>query len=366
MSIRNAIVAVLCLIIAAACGGGGGDEPTPTPSPAPTETPDFFPTPAATVPTVLRVAYLNLMAPPIGAEEGVTVEHETFDARLEIIIGQFQEFGADLVGVSEAEWVEGLGSSAWTRLAGGLQLEGIFVRANPWCFGQSQDESDGLVDELGFEEGEYLLSRHPIIEARRFELPALSFCESRVVLYAVVSAPEPIGEIDVYVTRFGGDESMLGSQARSLLSTIALTHDPDRAVIIMGDLGAPPDSDALKVLTDAGYLDPLIAQTDALTCCRSSVRFEAGALTPTATATVDPQNSPDPEATPEVTPAPEPGPAGLTMRTDYILVGQWGVETWQLLAELPAEQPGGQALFASDHNGIGIVFDLAPLAATNR
>jgi endonuclease/exonuclease/phosphatase family metal-dependent hydrolase len=365
MSIRNVICAAVCFALFAACGGNGGDQATPTPSPPATETPDLFPTPGPTLPTAIRVAYLNLMA-PVGAEEDVTVERETFEARLEIAIRQFQEFGADLVGVSEAAWVDGLGASAWTRLAQGLQLEGLFGRANPWIPGQSQEESDALVNEVGWEEGEYLLSRFPITEAKRYEIrPAPSAFESRAVLHAVVAAPEPLGEIDVYVTRFGGDEPKLALQARSLLSTITLTHDPERAIVIMGDLGAPPDSDALKVLRDAGYLDPLGANPEAVTCCRAAVRVEVAALTPTATAIVEPGTSPDPEATPEAPPVAEPGPADVSVRTDYILVQQWAVDTWRYLADAPVEQPGGQALFASDHNGIGVIFDIAPLAASN-
>jgi endonuclease/exonuclease/phosphatase family metal-dependent hydrolase len=302
---------------------------------------------------------------PIGVEEDVTVERETFEARLEIAISQFKEFGPHLVGVSEAAWVEGLGESAWGRLIAGLQMEGILLaRANPWNLGMSQEESDELVKVVGFEEGEYLLSRFPILSAKRYDLPSPSVFESRAVLHAVVDAPQPLGKIDVYVTRFGGDERRLALQAQSLLSTIARTHDPARGIIVMGDLGAAPDSDVLKVLVDAGYLDPLAGNAEAVTCCRQAVLFDAADLTPTPTATVDPSQTPDPDSTPELPPGP--GPAEVAIRTDYILVRQWNAEDWRLIGHLPVEQSNGQGLFASDHNGIGIVFDVAPRETANR
>jgi endonuclease/exonuclease/phosphatase family metal-dependent hydrolase len=360
VSIRLALGIVFAAMVAAACNGGGDPDPIPTPTAEVSPTITDPPTPPDPTTSGIRVAYLNLMAPiSIDDEEGV--ERATFADRTDIAIDELRAFSPDLIGVSEAAWAEGLGSSAWARLVDGLQYEGtILARANPWIFGQSQADSDALVEEVGWEEGEYLLSRFPIRSSKRYELPSPSLTESRAVLHAVVVAPDPIGEIDVYVTRFGGEDWRLARQAERLLAIISLTHDAERQIIIMGDFGAPPDSEALGILVEAGYLDPL-AGAGVLTCCRQGVSFEAAELTPSPVPTPDPSATPDtadPEATGTPEAAPVAGPAEVTIRTDYILVPQWTVETWRLIGSEPVEQSGGQVLFASDHNGIGIVFDI--------
>jgi endonuclease/exonuclease/phosphatase family metal-dependent hydrolase len=364
LSIRWALCIAIAAVVVAACNGGGEPDPTPTPTVGASPTAADPPTPPDPTTAGIRVAYMNLMAPTsVDDEEGV--ERATFVDRIDIAISELREFAPDLIGVSEAAWVEGLGSSAWARLVDGLQYEGtILARANPWLLGQSQADSDALVEEVGFEEGEYLLSRFPIRSSKRYELPAPSIYESRAVLHAVVAAPEPIGEIDVYVTRFGGEDWRLARQAERLLAIISLTHDLEREIIVMGDLGAPPDSEVLSTLVAAGYLDPLAGE-GVLTCCRQGVSFEASALTPTPVPTADPSASPaapDPDATATPAPSPIAGPAEVSTRTDYVLVGQWTSETWRLIGSEPVEQSSGQALFASDHNGIGIVFDIGAAA----
>src|SRR5690606_8551255 len=120
----------------------------------------------------------------------------------------FERFGADIVAVSEATWVEGQGRSAWERLNSGLQMEGHYVRANPWDEGQTPDESDQTVALRGFEEGEYLLSRFPFGTTKGYPLePRTDFHERRVVLHGVLKVDEPVGEVDVFVTRLDGDEA---------------------------------------------------------------------------------------------------------------------------------------------------------------
>ncbi len=372
MSIRLALLAFVGLLIGAVLGGlllgtacSGSVAPKATATPAAEESPTPFvagtPTPARPL-EALRVAYLNLMS-PLEAGEG-SIAWVTYGDRIDIAILDLREFDADLIGFSEAAWVKGLEENAWKRLQNGLALEpSIFARANPWPWNTSKDESDASVIREGYEEGEYLLSKYPITSSERFALARVSVSEGRAALHAVVKFPEPIGETDVYVARFGGADNIKEAQAVDLLQIIAGTHKPERPIIVMGDFGAGPDSAVLQTLTGSslGLRDSLAAfGPEFVTCCRASiVAGDEGDETPTETATPEAaetagQPGPgDPTATP---PIQEPAqPDTMSERWDFVLTNMWSTQTAGLIGDEPAPNPQGQMLYPSDHNGIGVV-----------
>ncbi len=379
MSIRLALIIFAGLLIGAVLGGvilgtacSGSVAPQPTTTPVVEESPTPFvagtSTPARPLDAV-RVAYLNLMS-PLEAGEG-SIAWVTYGDRIDIAVADLSEFNADLIGFSEAAWVKGLDENAWKRLQNGLKLEAsILARANPWGFVDSKEESDADVLRKGFEEGEYLLSRYPILSSKRFPLARVSIGEGRAALYAVVKFPEPVGETDVYVAQFGGDERTREAQAVDLRDIINNTHEEGRPIVVMGDFGAGPDSPVLDTIMDSasGLHDALAAaDSEYLTCCRAGIVAgeEDAAATdspaPEATSTPGTRGPGDPTPTPAI--AEPQQPSTISERWDFILVSDWNPQSATLIGDTPSENPQGQMLYPSDHNGIGVVFYVgAPLA----
>lgn len=348
MSIAILLVAVL---VAGACGdGNGGTRRTPTPtdikeSPTPVvETP----TPAGP-PTELRVAYVNLQSPII-VDENDMVAAETYEERLQILVDELRAFRPDLVGVSEATWTEETGQ-AWATLASGLGMEAQFVRSNPWYPGQDLAESDQTRDLVGFEEGEAVLSRFPILEGTRIALnPRTSESEGRAALRVTVLVPG-VGEVDVYVARLSGDAGTRAQQAISLSLNVELSRGTSPR-ILMADLGVGPADISVQLFTAQRYYDAASAAEDGAalgTCCRSQV-LVAGE--PTGT----PGLSPTIEPVETGTPTSEPEPA--MSKTMYIFASSWRAVEFDLIADEPRLRPDGSQLYASDHNGIAAVLTL--------
>lgn len=381
VSIRALIAGVAAMLLFASCGGSSAPRATPTPDPEATPTPfdGAQPTPATPISTV-RVAYLNLGSPLEWEEDSPA--WSSWEQRLDIAIGDLAPFNADLVGVSEAAWVRELGVHPVEKLVSGLGMEGsILARANPWGWNTSRQESDAAVAELGYEEGEYLLSRHPILESKRYPLPRVSVSEGRAVLHAVVKFPHPVGEVDVYVTRFGGDDRVKEAQAVELVQIITGTHKKERGLVVMGDLGAGPDSTVLEILKDPalGLSDAAFGtEPEFVTCCRANVvgmDEPPAEVTPNSDDTESTPETPDGEATGDVVETETPTEAEQTpddvaptmsTRTDFVLVAQWDAVAMRLVAAEPSETRSGEPLYASDHNGVGITFAVGTNGATTQ
>jgi endonuclease/exonuclease/phosphatase family metal-dependent hydrolase len=264
--------------------------------------------------------------------------------------------GVDIAGFSEVTWKRELETPAWSILARGLQMEGSLVaRANPWVAGQTREQSDASVQSFGWEEGEYLLSRYPILSSRRYPLnPRTSESEGRAVLHAVVAAPEPIGELSVYVTRLAGDEETRTAQGKDLARIIAETRE-GRPMLLLADLASDPDSPVVQDLVARGYLDAGAA-TDLPTCCRETIMVLPGPTPGAETPAEDTPTEEAPAETPVSTPAANP--TSTSRRTDYIFFNTWQVESFQLFANVAISGADGAAIYASDHNGIAATFDL--------
>jgi endonuclease/exonuclease/phosphatase family metal-dependent hydrolase len=338
LSIRSApwLVAAVLLPVAgfmlASVPGCGEDsavsDPVPVPAAvSPTPTPPITSVSQGQQPTELRVAFINLMS-PIAVDANNAVAAQTFEQRLDALLEEIKAFNPDIVAFNEVSWTKANGS-ATERITKALKMEFQPVRANPWFPGQSKEESDKTAQQIGFEEGELVLSRYPILRAERKALnPRTSETESRAALHLVIRAPMPIGEMDVYITHLtGGGDRVRQAQAADFTAFVARTRGHGPALIV-GDLGETPDGAAPATIVQAGFLDlvPVLApEISIATCCRDALVAEQPAV---------------------------------TARTDYIFARGLLATGLAVFGEKPKKQADGTLLYGSDHNGLFVTFSL--------
>lgn len=323
------------LLVAAACGGDSAPEgrPQPTPTPEPTPYTPAYGTPTGQDPPAeFKVAFINLNS-PVTVDAGDPSAAETFDMRLDMIIEELRAIEPDIVGFNEVSWTKDLGSAA-EKLATALRMELQYVRANPWFPGQTPELSDETVKLTGFEEGELILSKHPILRSKSARLnPRTSETEGRAALQVVIKGPGGLGEVDIYITHLtGGTERIRVAQAEDFARFISDTRGDGPALVFAG-LGSPPDSEVAAVFTSMGFQD--LASVEAengplLTCCREAIIGEQ----------------------PEV-----------ASRTDYVLGLGWTVKSASTFGLVPRKRADEVLVYASDHNGILVSLEPAPLIA---
>lgn len=317
---------VVATLLVAACGGDADDGGTTTPVRSVTTTSTVsVPSPSGTPAPIseFKVAFINLFSPL--TVDGSPIAGETFEARLGILIDEMRRFNPDLIAFNEAS-VTTYGD-AIERLVSELKMEFYYTRANPWPAGKSKEQSDEIARQVGYEEGEIIFSRYPILAADPpIALSPLSSetGERRVLLHAVVKAPAPLNEFDVYVTHLtGGGEQIRQAQAADVVQQIKKTQK-ERPAILIGDMGDPVGSPTYKVFSDAGFTDP--GWQDTLpTCCRTTV---VGEQKP------------------------------LTTRPDCIMGQGFASGSVQVFGQHPVTRSDGTKLYASDHNGLFAVFSL--------
>ncbi len=322
--------AVSCALLAAACGAGGDDTEltrviTPAASPSPTD-PAFTYEGQATQPiTEFRVAQINMMS-PVSIDSTDNSASETYDQRLDMLIEQLKAFKPDVVVLNEWTNTKAHGNPA-ARLGKELKMEYQWVRANPWFPGQSKEQNDAIADQIGFQEGELILSRHRILRAEpRWLNPRTSETEGRAVLHVVLQAPAPLGEVDVYVTHLtGGGEKVRAAQSVSVAADIKETRGKG-PLLLMGDFGDVPGSATIQPLAEAGLVD-LIGDAPIVTCCRDEI---VGELPP------------------------------VTTRTSYLFGIGWLGPQLSLFGDKPKGRADGSLLYMSDHNGIFAAFPVRP------
>ena len=320
------LLTLFALVVFAACGGDSdddGDRPAATPSTATSTAlvPSASGTPVPV--TEFKVAFINLFSPL--TVDGSTIAGDTFEERLGILIDEMRRFNPDLIAFNEAS-VTRYGD-AIERLVSELKMEFYYARANPWPAGKSKEQSDDIARQLGYEEGEIIFSRYPILDSDPpIALTPLSSetGERRVLLHAVVKAPAPLNEVDVYVTHLtGGGDKIREAQAADVIQHVKKTQK-DRPAILIGDMGDPVGSPTYKVFSDAGFSDPGW-EDDLATCCRPTV---VGEQLP------------------------------LTSRPDCIMGQGFASGSIQVFAQHPVTRSDGTKLYASDHNGLFAVFSL--------
>ncbi|MGH2633216.1 MAG: endonuclease/exonuclease/phosphatase family protein [Tepidiformaceae bacterium] len=324
----TAVVAVM----AVACGGGNaGNDIVPTPTVTMTVVPTATallgtPTPA---PTELRVAFIDLLS-PVALDNTNSEASDTYDARLALVIQQLQAFKPDIVGFNDVTTTNAHGNEG-EALATALKMEAQSIRANPWFPGQTQAQNDAIAKQIGYAEGDMILSRYPILKADSMWInPRTSETEGRAALHVVIKTPGPLGNVDVYITHLtGGGDKIRTAQADAVLSWIAKTRSSG-PLLMMGDLGDGPASGAYQAMSESGLRDIAVADAEtgdvpANTCCRDRV--------------VGLQPS-------------------LTTRTSFVFSGGWASEGATVFDDQPQKQPDGTFLYGSDHDGLEAVFPI--------
>lgn len=324
------VLAMGAMGMAVGCGGDGDGEPPPeTPRTAAATGTITTPSPVSTpeVRTEFKVAFVNLLS-PVALDTRNAEASDTFEERLDAVVEELSALEPDLVAFTEVSWTKANGSAA-ERLAKGLRMEFSYVRANPWYPGQTKEQSDQMARLAGFDEGEMVFSRYPILRTERLPLnPRTSETEARVVLHVVLKMPAPVGELDVYVTHLtGGGDKTRQEQAADLVAQVTKTRG-EGAVLIMADLSDRAESPPYEAITGGGFVDmaPTLGGQPATTCCRATVLGQQ----PPATA-----------------------------RHDFIFAADWRATSATIFGSVPGKRADGALLYASDHNGVFAVFPLA-------
>jgi endonuclease/exonuclease/phosphatase family metal-dependent hydrolase len=200
----------------------------------------------------------------------------------------------------------------------------------------------------GLKFGNALLSRHPIVAERSFQLPGSESGETRSLLYARCQTPH--GSLPVFVTHLNWKFHQGSIRQRQVVfiaervAELSPIGGPDLPPVLMGDFNAAPEADEIRFLTGLCALE------------QKTVYFaDAWAF-----AGVGPGHTYD-RANHYAAKAREP-----SRRIDYIFVRgpdrQFRGEP--LRAELAfnvAEQSGNEPVWPSDHFGV-----VADLAVTER
>ncbi|MBA4181638.1 MAG: hypothetical protein C0506_13690 [Anaerolinea sp.] len=297
---------------------------TPTPS---FTSPPFTSSPGEATPAIteFRVAVINMMSPVV-VDTANTIASETYEQRLDLLIEELKILKPDIVAINEWTNTKAHGNPA-AKLGKELKMEYQWVRANPWFPGQSKEQNDAIADQIGFQEGEIILSRHRILRAEsKWLTQRTSETEGRAVLHLVVQAPEPLGEVEVYITHLtGGGDRVRAAQATSVASIIKETRGKG-PLLFVGDLNDVPGSATTQPFVDAGLLDA-VGDAPLFTCCRDGI---IGELPP------------------------------LTTRTTHIFASGWAPPQLSVFGDKPRKRADGSFLYPSDHNGLFAIFPVPP------
>lgn len=160
-------------------------------------------------------------------------DFEKLAERLSLISSEIMRLQVDIALLQEVPWTRQFGSGA-SYLAESTGMNYAYLRAN----------GNRLL--IGFEEGEMVLSRYPLLFTEFSELePRAGFFEHRVVLHTV--AQTPIGSLDLYVTHLtNGAEQVNQKQADSLFAYVEGTAQ--HTALVAGDFNAQEDSPQIRAL----------------------------------------------------------------------------------------------------------------------
>lgn len=233
---------------------------------------------------------------------------EHLDERVEHIASELAKLEPDVVLLQEVPFRAGVGPQAIVRIADRLGSSLVYQRAN------------GYGRLIGFEEGEAVLSRFPVISWEMHSLkPQPGLFERRIVLR--VELETDMGRLEVYCTHLSDKPRrawLRRGQAEDLVWYMREGHgESELPLVLGGDFNANPDSNVYQLLRQSGLQDAGLP-AGAATCCIDDLR--------------------DPAEAPE-------------QRIDYLFLH--GLEVLQagLLFDRPFLAQDG-ALWASDHLGL--------------
>jgi len=155
---------------------------------------------------------------------------------LEALANIVEESGADVVGLQEV-------SRGWLIWGGVDMLTWLSQRLDmPYVSGPTSDAQWGNA----------ILSRYPIVSAETFFLPP----DDVLILRGYIVAEIDVGGgtltlIDTHFTHRGRNYAVRELQASALVSA----WDGVSSTIIVGDMNATPDSDAMQTLSGAGLIN---------------------------------------------------------------------------------------------------------------
>jgi endonuclease/exonuclease/phosphatase family metal-dependent hydrolase len=236
-------------------------------------------------------------------------DFEWLPERLSLIAAEIERLEVDIALLQEVPWTRYLENGA-AYLAERTGMNSAYLRANGnrWL--------------IGFEEGEVVLSRHPLVFVEYGVLkPSAGFFENRVVLHVVVSAPS--GAMDLYVTHLtNGAVQVNQLQAESLRAFVE--NSAQHTALVAGDFNAQEGSPQIDDLSQ-GWLDAYRSTNPHLpgfTCCIEDLGAEQ---------------------------------AELSKHIDYIFIIPAGEKVGIVEARVVFDQPqrmGDGWLWASDHAGL--------------
>ena len=169
------------------------------------------------------------------------------EARFQDTLKAFRAINPDIIVLQEV-WDTSAHGNMAQRLGEALHLNHVYARAN------------GSRPLLGFEEGSAILSRFPIVDARRLLLaPRTPWWECRIALVATID----LGGRKLTVAGLhchDRQEGVATDQAHSLLSRL----DRSETILVAGDFNAGSDSPAVTQFTQSGFVDVLPGGIDHL------------------------------------------------------------------------------------------------------
>jgi endonuclease/exonuclease/phosphatase family metal-dependent hydrolase len=111
----------------------------------------------------------------------------------------------------------------------------------------------------GLKFGNAVLSRHPILEQRSFQLPGVESGETRSLLYALCQTPH--GSLPVFCTHLNWKFHQGAIRQRQVafiaerIAELAPIDGPHLPPVLMGDFNAAPNADEIRFLTGLCAID---------------------------------------------------------------------------------------------------------------
>jgi endonuclease/exonuclease/phosphatase family metal-dependent hydrolase len=174
-------------------------------------------------------------------------DFEGQEDRFQDTLAVFRAVRPDVIVLQEA-WDTTRHGNVARRLGEALRLNHVYARAN------------GSRRWLGYEEGSAILSRFPILEARRVLLaPRRPWWECRIALVATLDLGDRLLTV-AGLHCHHQDEGVAAEQARSLLGRL----DRQGPVLLAGDFNAGSDSEAVRQFVREGFVDALPGGIDHL------------------------------------------------------------------------------------------------------
>lgn len=192
-------------------------------------------------------------------------DFERLTERLSLIASEIVRMKVDIALLQEVPWTRQFGNAA-SFLAENTGMNYTYLRAN------------GNRRLIGFEEGELVLSRYPLLFTEFSELePQAGFFEHRVVLHAV--AQTSAGPLDLYVTHLtNGAAQINNGQAESLHAYVERTAQ--HAALVAGDFNARDKSPQIRNLSQV-WMDAYRTAdpgNPGYTCCIDDLSAPPGSL----------------------------------------------------------------------------------------